>query len=501
MTLLVSGLFASCGEEVPSEKPEDTTKTEILKKFTEVSKIPRDNQGSMKSISKYLIDQAEKLKLKATTDEAGNIMIEKPAGSAYKKTPTTILQTNMDMVVNASPSIVFDPSKDSINPVISKDDNSITGEDTNLGASSGLGIATALNILEKSTTHGAIKAVFTVDGEGNLKGARKIDPDFIAGDYLINLNNTNSGVIDNSSSFSSILETSEKLSLHNTTNKYALVMAAEGFTGGNSSVDDTEEKGNPILFLAEVLATAKSQAVSFELNDIKSDGNGSSIPKSAKAVVTVNDYEKIKITSIFNQIKKDYVRNHDRSDPNIELELIETKVPDKAFDGNDVNSLISFLYAMVGNDYNKEEQHVIRSSDVSALNIKGNRIICDIFVQSNIENGLDEIMSDHQQIAKISKIKLRIKNKVSGYNTPKSAPLMSILTDIYKTDMDIDVTLGYIPYRVEQDYFKSKMPDLEMVSIGSEIESENNLNESVELNSVYMPAKVITSFLAKIAQK
>ncbi len=494
ITLIGSALLTSCGKNEEESTVEDEMQMAILKEFTDISAVPRNNGDDMSKVSKYITDRAKALGLKSKTDKAGNIMIEKPASAGYENAPVTVLQSNMDMVVKSSPSIIFDPTKDGITPMINDDTGKITGNHTSLGASSGLGMATMFYVLGSTAEQGKVKAIFTVDGEGNMTGAKNIDAEFLKGEYLINLNNNNTENIETGSAYSSVLSCVEKVEKNDTRNKYSFVLAADGFVGGDSGVGAQKNQGNPIMFLAEVMALTKSEGLTFELNDIESGDKATEIPKCAKAVITLNEYEKNKINTIFNKAKKAYLKEHSESDPNAKLEILETTVPDKALADKDVDSLISFLYSIVDGKYNDNDK-VTASSNVGSVNVTDTEIVCEIFAQSKLESALDKMIVDHTQIAKISNMTLNIKDQVDGYNTDKKSYLPSQLSEIYKTDLKIKANMGYRTTRTELGFFKEKSPDLEIVSIGFTDEYQGEITEYAKLDSVDIPACTILKFL------
>lgn len=81
------------------------TKSEILelnpksvwKYFHDFTQIPRPT-GQMEEIRKYVIDFGKSLNLEVKEDEAGNVLIKKPASKGYEGAKTVILQSHMDMV-------------------------------------------------------------------------------------------------------------------------------------------------------------------------------------------------------------------------------------------------------------------------------------------------------------------------------------------------------------------------------------------------------------------
>lgn len=65
--------------------------------FEKISEIPRCSK-SEERIGEFILSVAKEHKLEARQDEAGNIVIRKPA-TLNSDTPATVLQAHMDMFV------------------------------------------------------------------------------------------------------------------------------------------------------------------------------------------------------------------------------------------------------------------------------------------------------------------------------------------------------------------------------------------------------------------
>lgn len=162
---------------------------EIWKHFHFLTTIPRGSFNTQ-ALQDEIVKFGKKLELEVEKDEAGNVIIRKPASSTKEQSPSVCLQAHLDMVCEKESDHTFDFLKDSIQTIIvdGKDGPELKAVKTTLGADDGIGVATAMAILESKTLiHGALECLFTVDEEVGMVGARKLRPDFIKSGYLINL--------------------------------------------------------------------------------------------------------------------------------------------------------------------------------------------------------------------------------------------------------------------------------------------------------------------------
>ena len=99
----------------------------------------------------------------------------------------------MDMVCEKSTESDHDFSKDPIRLVYHGD--WLRAENTTLGADNGIAIALALAVAsDESIAHPPLELLFTVDEETGLNGAKLLEPGFVEGKVLLNVDSETEGV-------------------------------------------------------------------------------------------------------------------------------------------------------------------------------------------------------------------------------------------------------------------------------------------------------------------
>jgi dipeptidase D len=166
---------------------------DVWKYFAEICEVPRPSKKEEKIIA-YLMDFGKKHQLETRTDQAGNIIISKPATPGFENRKAVVLQSHMDMVCEKNNEIDHDFFTQPIHPV--RDGEWIKAKGTTLGADDGIGMAAQLAILASgSVEHPALECLFTVDEE-RFDRCFCLEPGFIRGRTLINLDSEDEGEID-----------------------------------------------------------------------------------------------------------------------------------------------------------------------------------------------------------------------------------------------------------------------------------------------------------------
>jgi len=159
--------------------------------FHHIMQIPRPSHQEEK-IQQYILDEAARLGLAAERDARGNIRVRKAASAGRENDPGVILQAHLDMVAQKNQDTVHDFSKDPIRTVVKGD--WVHADGTTLGADNGIGVAMILAVLAApNLSHPPLEGLFTASEEVGLEGALAVQPGWLQGDILLNLDYEDEG--------------------------------------------------------------------------------------------------------------------------------------------------------------------------------------------------------------------------------------------------------------------------------------------------------------------
>ena len=132
----------------------DLQPREVWKHFEALTQVPRPS-GHLEKIQKYLLDFGKSINVETWQDEAGNIIMRKPATPGLENRKGIILQAHMDMVPQKTPDSKHDFINDPITTVVKGD--WLYADNTTLGADNGLGVAAIMAIMEDSSLQLTLK--------------------------------------------------------------------------------------------------------------------------------------------------------------------------------------------------------------------------------------------------------------------------------------------------------------------------------------------------------
>ena len=257
----------------------------VWKHFYSLTRIPRPS-GYMEKITEFLIDFGKGLGLESFVDEAGNVIIRKPATPGMENRKGVILQAHMDMVPQKNNDTIHNFTEDPIETYI--DGDWVKAKGTTLGADNGLGVAAIMAVLEDGNLkHGPLEALITKDEETGMYGAFGLKPGTMQGQILLNLDSEDEGELyigcAGGIDITATLEYKEETPAADLT---ARKITLKGLRGGHSGLEINQGRGNANKLLARIvhdlLIEFDSQLANFEGGNMRN-----AIPREAHAVITI----------------------------------------------------------------------------------------------------------------------------------------------------------------------------------------------------------------------
>jgi len=478
---------------------EDLEPKIVWKHFDEIRKIPRCSKHEEK-IREYIVNFAKKLNLEYKVDKAGNVVIRKTASSGMENKPIVVLQGHMDMVCEKNANVEHDFSKDPIKLV--KKGDVLTADGTTLGADDGIGLAIILAILEdKNLKHGPIEALFTVDEETGLTGAFAIQPGFLKGRIMLNLDSEDFGIITIGSAGGG----GSKIELPVRTQKNQgglkpFIVKVTGLRGGHSGVDIHEQRGNAIKILARLLWKAM-QNYELLVSDIRGGDKHNAIPREATAVVLVNEKEVSKFVSSLQNEAKDIANEIKTIDPNFTPKIEETKKPEEILDKESTFKLVNLLYSLPhGVDRMSYDVPglVETSTNLAKTSIEKDRAVIEMSSRSATKSELEDMRGRIKAIASLAGAKTTEDEPYPGWKPNLDSKILALAKKVFREMYGKEPKVEAIHAGLECGIIGEKFPGMDMISIGPTIKYPHSPDEQVEISTVDKFYKYVLKILENI---
>ncbi|MCD6355117.1 MAG: aminoacyl-histidine dipeptidase [Prolixibacteraceae bacterium] len=453
--------------------------------FEEICQVPRPSKKEEK-IRRFLLDFAEANRLEAKTDDAGNVLILKPATAGYENSPTIILQTHMDMVCEKNSDKIFDFDNDAIEPMIA--DGWVTANGTTLGADCGIGIAAQLAVLTSAEIkHGPIECLITVDEETGLTGAFNLKPGFLTGSVLLNLDSEDEGEIfigcaggvDTIATFNFEKEKIPE-------NTMPLKISISGLKGGHSGDDIDKNRGNANKILTRFLWKTSGK-YHLSLANFKGGNLRNAIAREAFAEVVVTSKEAEQFIRDFNIFSSEVKFEFEISDPGLTLEIDKIDVPefvvDKRIQQNLLNALLACPHGALEMS-TRMPGMVETSSNLAAVEfIEDNRILITTSQRSEIESRKLWAAGMVESVFLLAGATVEHTDGYPGWTPNPDSKVLKIVVDSYKKLFGVQPNVRSIHAGLECGLFLEKYPTLDMVSFGPTIRGAHSPDERLDIEA------------------
>ena len=461
--------------------------------FHEITQVPRPSKREGKIIE-WLKAFAVKHNLEHTVDEAGNIIMRKPATSGYEDKPGVILQAHMDMVCEKNNDTVHDFDNDPIHTYI--DGDFIKAQGTTLGADNGIGMALMLAAITSDTLkHPALECLFTVDEETGLTGAFRLQDGCLNGKQLINLDSEDDGQVFIGCAGG--IDTLAKM--HYTPISYsqlpiansllAIQLKVGGLMGGHSGDDINKGRGNANKILVRFLYQVM-QATDMQLATINGGNLRNAIAREAEAVIAIPMAYKEDIRVMLNHYIATIEAEIGDVEQDVFMHLETTDMPELFIPADKAKVLIQALYACPHGmtAMSKTMPGLVETStNLASVKMKEDEKGAFVEINTSQRSSIESKKHDIKQMVECA-LALACDEVTHGDGYPgwapnPQSPLLEVTKKAYHDLFAAEPKVLAIHAGLECGLFLEKYPYLDMVSIGPQMFGVHSPQERLSIAS------------------
>lgn len=481
-------------KEILKLKPEN-----VWKHFYELTQIPRPT-GHTKAVEKYVVDFAKGLNLDVKQDKVGNVLITKPASKGMENAPTVILQSHLDMVPQKNSDVQHDFLKDPIETVI--DGNIVKAKSTTLGADNGIGAAAILAVMEDdSLVHGKIEGLFTIDEEEGMVGAFGLEPGFLTGSILLNLDTEEEGElcigcaggIDENVSW-------QYKDVEAPAGDVAVKVSLKGLKGGHSGGEIHLGRANAnklmFRFLKEAVRSLDARLASVEGGSLRN-----AIPREAFAVLTVLPENADALMDLVDDYNDLYCEEFAEIETNLTLkaekvDLPKTVLPEEIQDDviNAVvacpNGVISMLQSFPG--------IVESSTNIASIKSGEGKVEIKFLTRSSSESKKEALDSMIESVFSLADAKVEAVNGYPGWQPNAHSKVLEVMKSLFVSQFGREPQVQVVHAGLECGIILGSTPGLDIVSFGPTIMNPHSPDEFVEIDTVERFYHYLTAILPEL---
>lgn len=457
----------------------------LWKNFAALNAVPRPSKHEERVIA-FIEEFGKKLGLPTHTDETGNVIIKKPATSGMEDRKTVVLQSHLDMVHQKNADTDFDFSSEGIRMRINGD--WVEAEGTTLGADNGIGVAAIMHILESNyIPHPAIEALFTIDEETGMTGAKGLKGGLLDGEILLNLDTEDDDelTIGCAGGIDITAETHyETVSAPSDWQYFTLKVT--GLTGGHSGMDIHRGRGNANKIMNRLLS-GMDAAFGIQISQIDGGGLRNAIPRESFAVFGVSpahaDNAASHIEALSHPIKAEYAH----TDPDLKIESEKTAAPDDVIHPGFQSSILKAIYACPSGIYRMSPDIpdlVQTSNNIARVEIKGGKASILCLCRSSVDSEKEDMAHAITSAFELAGCSVTLDGSYPGWQPAPESDIVKVMSEIYKSKFNGEAHVNACHAGLECGILGTNYPGMDMISFGPNIRGAHSPDEKVQISSV-----------------
>lgn len=468
-------------ETLKSLKPE-----KVWEYFEQICRIPRPSRKE-KKIGEWLMDFARVHHLETRQDEAGNVLICKPAFPGCEAMPAVVLQSHMDMVCEKNSGVEHDFERDPIVPYV--DGEWVKAKGTTLGADDGIGMAAALAVLDsRDIQHGPLECLFTVDEETGLTGAFALKPGFFSGKILLNLDSEDEGefFIGCAGGIDTVVRMScQKMTVP--PGKYAARVAVKGLQGGHSGDDIDKGRGNAVKILNRFL-WEMNRKYGIAVASLEGGNLRNAIAREASAVIVCDEILKENLRMDFNIYAAEMEEVWKRTDAGLKLELESVEVPAEMLVPDATDRLLNALYACPHGVFAMSHRMpgmVETSTNLASVRFaEKDTVLITTSQRSDVDSEKLNIAGMVASVFRLAGAEVKHGEGYPGWAPNRDSAILKTAVESYRRLFGKEPVVRSIHAGLECGLFLEKYPGMDMISFGPTLRGVHSPDEKVNIETV-----------------
>lgn len=471
----------------------------VWKNFYALTQVPRPS-GHLDKVRQFLLDFAKNIEVEAFKDEAGNIVMKKPATAGMEHSKTVILQAHMDMVPQKEKDCDHDFVNDPIQTYI--DGDWVKAKGTTLGADNGLGVAAIMAVMEaKDLKHGPIEALITADEETGMYGANGLPEGELSGTILLNLDTEEDDeMIIGSAGGVDITATLDYKEAESDNEDIAVKITVKGLKGGHSGLEIGLGRGNANKMMAriirEAIADDDARLASWHGGNMRN-----AIPFEAEAVITLPKDNKEDLIALTTEYKETFNDEYKGIENDIEVIVEDVELPSNVVPQEIQDNLVDAIYAAHNGvwRYIPSIPNIVEtSSNLAIVDIESGKAAVKILARSSSETVKDELATSLESCFNMAGMKVTLSGEYGGWNPNTDSEIVKTMRSIYRELFNEEPKVQVVHAGLECSIILSKYPGLDICSFGPTLRSPHTPNERALWPSVAKFWALLTRTLAEI---
>ena len=468
---------------------------QVFAYFEKICSIPHGS-GHTKQISDYLVGFAQEKGLRYIQDSLNNVIIFCPGTCGYEDHSPVILQGHMDMVCEKNEQCPLDMDKDGLD--VDHDGTWVYAHGTTLGGDDGIALAYGLALLaDPSIPHPPLEVVFTVDEETGMYGAAGIDLSMLRGKILLNIDSEEEGVFTVSCAGGARGTITIPVSRH-TVYGPCIKLTIEGLQGGHSGVEIHKNRANANKLMGVFLDRVQN-IMPLCMTGFSGGAKDNAIPRSCQATLVAMGMHLERINDIAEALQKEIREQYDEPDAVVRGDDVD------AFGGNALSAeatkkIISLLNAVPNGvqAWSRDMEGLVQTSLNLGVAEMTDELRLTFAVRSSVNQEKRDLLNQLKMLADQYAGSYSETGDYPAWEYKKESHLREVMVKSFQQMFRKDPQVVAIHAGLECGLLSEKIPQLDCVSIGPDMQDIHTSRERLNIESVQRTWELLLEVLKNL---
>jgi dipeptidase D len=460
----------------------------ILGLFQQINEIPRCSKNEEKIVL-WLRQWAEEKQFPVKVDAAGNMVVTVAPSAGYEHSAGIVIQGHVDMVCEKSPDSDHNFSKDPIRHIV--EDDWLRADKTTLGADNGIAIAMAMALAsDDKVAHPQLELLFTVDEETGLNGAKLLEPGFVKGKVLLNVDSETEGEFTVGCAGGRHTHLSRKLAFTGLNGNYTFFgLKVQGLHGGHSGIDIHKQRANANKVLARTLDRL-SKACQICLISLKGGTTHNAIPRDAAATFACDPSQAATVSKVVRDFQKTLQTEYATIEPLLAISLLpvdsgpkENKALSKQETRRVIDLILSLPHGVMGMSPDFEGL-VETSNNLATVEIIDDSLQILTSQRSSVMSRMDEVTTMINATAALAGADSQSGSEYPPWTPAMQSALLKRCKEVYTNVSGRQPAIQSLHAGLECALIGDKYEDMDMISFGPTMEDPHSPNERLFIPSI-----------------
>ena len=466
----------------------DRKTSRILDLFQQINAIPRCSKNEEQIVS-WLRQWAEENQFPAKVDAGGNMGITVAPSSGYEQSPGIVIQGHVDMVCEKTPDSDHDFTNDPIRHVM--DGDWLRADKTTLGADNGIAIALAMALAtDEQVVHPRLELLFTVDEETGLNGAKLLEPGFVDGRILLNVDSEAEGEFTVGCAGGRHTLVSRKLGFAHLKKETSFFdLKVRGLHGGHSGIGIHKQRANANKLLARTLDQLY-KACQIRVVALKGGTAHNAIPRDAAAAFACDPARAAVAAKVVVEFEKTLKSEYAATEPLLAMSLAPTDSGNNentALSEQETRMVIDLILALphgvlgMSPDF---EGLVETSNNLATVKIMDGSLQILTSQRSSVMSKMDEVTTNINAAAALAGADSHSDSEYPPWTPNLQSALLKRCQEVYTNVSGRQPVIQSLHAGLECALIGDKYDGMDMISFGPTMEDPHSPNERLFIPSI-----------------